>query len=410
MLEKKNHIKIILLLAFILTVSFSLNAQNSIEHYYRALAFQKYKKTARAEHEFLSAINLEKENYVYRIALGKLYFKNFEYAKAKKQLIAAEKIRPNSASLLLSKVYSREQNVDSAIFYLKKYLGYYKKIPKNEIINDSNFVDIQNNPKWKKLWAENYYSRPDKMLQDAEYTLKFSNYTDALTKVNFIIKKYKKFAPAYFLKAQILTQGKNYKKALTYFDKAIYLNARKTEYYIQRAKCFVYAKKYANAIADFKKYMKLNPYDISVYKEIANAYASNKQYSKALDAIGFYVRFFDKDNDAYFQMAQINYDAGNYLTTIRIMNNLFSEEPPNVKYFHLRALAYMNANSYKMAYHDFSQCLDLDPTKTGNYYYRGIVNLKMNKIENACADWKNSLKNDDYRANDYFYKYCRDYN
>lgn len=405
----KKHSKTFILLVVFMFFSIILKSQIAVEQYYRALAHEEYNELHLAQEELKIAISLDKNNLVYKLYLGKLYFADKEYQKALEQFYSAEKIRSNYASLELSKVYSVLNNVDSAVYFLKQYLGYYKKISKSEIKNDPAFENIIYNEKWEKLWLKNYYSLPEQMLLEAQYSYNYSNKTEALLKTNSIIKKYKKFAPAYSLKADILVQGKNYDKALKSINKSVSLNPRKPKYYQQRAEIYVFLKKYDKAIVDFQKYVSLNPYDIKVFKDIANAYALNKEYQKSLEVLLFYTKFFNKDYDAFYKMAEINYKAGNFLTTIRILNNLFDETKPESKYFQLRALAYMNANSHELAHHDFSQVLDLNPSSTNVYYYRGIVNLKMDKIENACSDWKKAIENKDYRANDYFYKYCRDY-
>lgn len=412
MLNKNKKYKIlssIFLFAVILFVSNSIYAQNAIDHFYKAIALEKYNEISLAENEYYTAIQLDNMNGYYKIALGEFYYKNLNFNRAKQMFLSAEKLKSNSASLYLAKVYSIEGNIDSSILYLKNYLGYYKKIAKNEIVNDVAFENVKNSDKWTNLWKNNYYSPAFEMFQEAEYLHVYSNSSEALNETNLMIKKYKKFAPAYYLKAQILVEGNNYNEALDNINKAIDFNSSYPEYFLSRARIYSSLLKYSKAIVDYKKYMSMNVYDIELYKEISNVYFLNKQYDQALEVISFYTKFFDKDYDALFFMSKINYEAENYLNTISILNNLFVQQPVNSDYYHLRALAYMNANSYELAFHDFSQVLDLDPTKTDCYYYRGIVNLKMENIQNACVDWKIAIKNKDYRANDYFYKYCKDF-
>jgi hypothetical protein len=145
--------------------------------------------------------------------------------------------------------------------------------------------------------------------------------------------------------------------------------------------------------------------DVKLVNYKANAIIDDK----AIEYISTYTKYFTYDNKAMFLQAQINFDAGNYLETIKIINKLFEQTKATPEYYHLRAIAYLNANSYQLAYNDFSMCLDLNPTLTDNYYYRGIASLKMQQINNACADWYSAIEHKDYRANDYYYQYCKEF-
>ncbi|MEA3450450.1 MAG: tetratricopeptide repeat protein, partial [Bacteroidota bacterium] len=261
----KKYLKTFLLSVLFVSFSVFLKSQNAIEHYYKSLAYTEYDELLLAENEMKKAISLDENNHVYKLYLGKLFFADKQYQKALVQFYSVEKIKSNYASLELAKVYSILNNIDSSIYFLQKYLGFYKKISKSEIKNDLAFGNIIYTEKWENLWTKNYYSVPQQMLLEAEYSHKYSNKLDALSKTNLIIKKYKNFAPAYTLKAEILVEGKNYDKALKAMNKTVSLNPQKAEYYLQRARIYVHLKKYDKAILDFQKYQMLNPYDIKVY-------------------------------------------------------------------------------------------------------------------------------------------------
>ncbi len=401
--------KTITLIIFILLQQIAGNSQQAQEYYFRAVAQQQKANIQQAIAEINKALKLDNNNVDYLLKAGELNMANSRYSSAIAAYRKAEKIKPNSASLQLAQCYSLSQNTDSAIFFLEKYLKFYNKIPQWQIKNNPNFENIKNTEQWTKLWQKNNYSKPDKLLQEAQYEYKYGNLTEALIQTNKIIKKYKKFDKAYFLKAEILSAGKNNKEAVKFYSKAIELNPHKAIYYKKRANSYFLINKHSKAATDIDNYLKLNQLDILSYKFAATIFDKNKQYDKALEYITTYTKYFSDDYDAIFLQAQINFDAGNFLETIRLTNLLFDKTDEKPQYYHLRARAYLNANSYQLAYNDFSMCLDLNPSMTDSYYYRGIANLKMQNIDNACADWYSAIEHKDYRANDYYYEYCKEF-
>lgn len=407
----KNQISLIKMAVFgvFLILSIKIKAQNSKDYYFKTIANEKQQEYKTALENINKALEINPENKNFLIKRGQIKIKLSEYNSAIGDLKMAASNNYPDAYYLISQCYSFMNNPDSSIIFLEKYLKNYNKKDKSDILLDSAFVNIKNTLLWDQLWSENHYSPPEILLQEAKYNFKYDKLILALEKTNKIIKKYENFDKAYFLKAQILHSGKNYKQAVRFYKKAIKINPREYQYYNLRAESYIELKKYDNAIEDLNKSIELNDLQIEPYYKLALAYEKDEKYKKAVDAISFYTKFFNYDNQAIFKTAQINYKAENFLTCIRIVNNLLEKQPNNPKYLNLRAKAYLNANSYQLAYNDFSMCLDLNPDLTEVYYYRGIANLKMQKMNAACSDWEKAIENGHYKANEFYYKYCNKY-
>ena len=401
--------KIILSIAIALFTTNTAIAQQGKDNYFRALAAQKANDYTTAIEQIDIALKFAPMNIDFLLLSANLNMATSRYSSAIPTLLKAKKIKQNPATYMLAQCYAMSNKYDSAFFFLNKYLKSYDKKPQWQIKNDSLLNNLVNTEQWNKIWQKDYYSIPEKLLQEAQYKFKYGNLAEALSETNHIIQKYKKFSRAYNLKAQILAAGNNYKEAVKFISKAIELNPSNSNYYKTRAIYYANLKKYSKASDDFDLYFQKNQLDIETYPIAAKIYGQNKQFDKAIEYISTYTKYFTYDNKAMFLQAQINFDAGNYLETIKIINKLFEQTKATPEYYHLRAIAYLNANSYQLAYNDFSMCLDLNPTLTDNYYYRGIASLKMQQINNACADWYSAIEHKDYRANDYYYQYCKEF-
>lgn len=402
----KLAIKIVIILIAVFYSSFAFS-QDANTHYFKSLAELKYNNTEKAFQEINMAINYDKKNTVFLIQRGNMYYFQSNYNFAINDYRKAEKIKQYSASLLIAKSYSMQNNVDSAIFFLTKYLKYYNKISKPKIKSDTAFENIKNTEQWIKLWSKNHYSKVDNELSEAQYYFDYDQPFEALEGVNNIIKTHKQYHKAYFLKAKILIAGNNYKEAIKSLNKAINYSPQNTDYYQLRANSYFILKKYNNSIADYQVCLKTNPLSIEIYHKFALAYAQKKMYIKALEIIDYYTQIFYQDYDAIFDKAKINYDAGNFLETIKIMNKLIEIDTHNAEYYSLRGKAFLNSNSFELAYTDLTTALDINPKQTDNYYYMGIANFKLDKTDEACADWKKAIDNKDYKANEYFYEHCK---
>ncbi len=404
----KQIVKILLFFELLFNVN-SIFSQTSISYFFKTLAFSEYKQYDSALLYIDSAILQEPNNYVFILQRGKIKMKQNNFTSAIVDFKRAEKIKNYSATYFLAQSYSYLFKPDSALFYLQKYMRYYNKKLKPEIVLDTAFNNISKSAEWKDFWQKKHYSEAEIMLQDVQYDYKQFQVVEALVKVNEIIKTYKKYDEALFFKGVILYDGKNYKQAVRFFSKAIKYNAHKSDYYLYRGRAYARNKKYKKAIEDFSTCLKIDEYQPIVYLELAKVYQKAKKYSEAVEAISNYTKYFYKDYDAKFLEAQINFSAGNYLETIKICNKLVAYNFKEAKYYNLRGQAYLNAHSYQLAFDDFNTCLDINPQLTKSYYYRGLTEMQLKKMDAACADWHRAIKNKDYRANDYYYEYCKNF-
>jgi len=382
------------------------NAQDDLLLYYKAIGEKTYNNPQKALTFIDSAIEISNSKAEYYILRGKIYSSLNQNQKATNDFLKAYKLSQNPASLYLAEIYSKTQKTDSAFFFLEKYLKWHHKKSEFEIKNDSNFTFITNTDKWNKIWEKNYYTPFQKEYNFALFTYKYNQAINALDATNKLIKKYKNFSDAYYLKALILFESKNFNQASKQCSKAIELNSNNADYYLLKARIYNSQKKYDKAVEQFDIYLKKNPYNPFVLDEYAKILSNAKMYEQALKNISIYCQVFYKDFDSKFQKAQIAYDAGEYLLTIKIINKLMQEDKITAEYYRLRGMAYLQANSFDLAYYDFSQALDINPTIDDVLYYRGNASYKKGDVQKACIDWKKAMEQGDYRPMDLYYDIC----
>ncbi|MBN2893152.1 MAG: tetratricopeptide repeat protein [Bacteroidales bacterium] len=404
----KLAIKLVIVLIAVMFNS-SAKAQDADTFYFKAMAELEYGNENNALENINQAVNIEKRNENFVIFRGNIYLKQSKYNLAIADFQKAERLKQNSANLLIAKTYSLKNNADSAVYFLTKYLKSYDKISKSEIKLDPAFDNIEETKQWNDLWTKNQYSNVESDYSEAKYLYDFDKPLEALENLNQIIDSYKSFHKAYYLKALILAQNNNYKDAVKALDNAIKYSSNNANYYLLRADYFAILKKWNNSLSDYEATLNYNPLLVEVYYKIALVYAQKNMYITALENINYYTNIFYQNTEALFDEAKINYDAGNFLQTIKIMNKLIEAKPANAEYYSLRGKAFLSSNSFDLAFNDLAQALDYNPKQTDNYYYMGIANLLMDNTNEACANWEKSLENKDYKANEYYYKHCKEY-
>lgn len=409
MLKVISHTKFlfIALILFNFGSIIKTDAQNDINFYYKALGEIKYGNIPKAQSLLDSAIQLNNKQDEYYIEKGKLLMQINQYRQASKEFLKAFEISANPAAFYLAKCYSERMMTDSSLFFLKKYMHWNKKESEFEVKNDSDFVKIKNTEQWKKFWQKNYYTSFQIDYNFALYKYKYNDPIDALDEVNKLIKKYKTQSEGYYLKAKILYNASNYSEASKQCSKAIKLNNYKAEYYLLLARIYNSQKKYEKAVEQYEIYLSKNPFDVNVLEEYSIASSQAGEYDKALENIKLFCDVFYKDSDAKYKMAEIAYDAGEYLLTIKIINKLMQNQKPTAEYYRLRGLAYLNTNTLDRAFYDLSQALDINPQIPDVLYYRGNTAFKQDNIQQACIDWKKAMDNGDYRPMDEYYKHCK---
>ncbi len=397
-----------LLLIFLLLYHTSF-AQKGITYYFKAKGAEKNNNISKAIQFLDSAINIDNSNKTYLFEKAVILYKSKQYRKTKNILFLLSTKKYYPANLYLAKIYALEKNPDSSIYFLKKYLSYHRKIPRNKIRLDSDLALISNTPQWHKLWKQKWYSSSDIKLQEAEFYLENENYIPAFEITNALINKNKKNYKAYFLKGKIFMKLQNPKNAIKNFTKAIKIYPSYYLYYNWRSEAYQQIKKYKKAINDIEKSLRLNPYQIELYPKIALLYSYTRQYDKAIFYIEKYLKFFPTDLNSSFLAAQIYFENGDYLKTIKLLNKIYDKYEPKAKLYFLRGKAYLYSNEYGLAIYDLSQALDLNPKLTEAYVYKGLCYYKQKKIDKACAQWHKAIEHKQYMANKYYYQNCEEY-
>ncbi|MFW5644816.1 MAG: tetratricopeptide repeat protein [Bacteroidota bacterium] len=381
--ESFNQIFCLLMLLFIpLMVKGQRSAE---ENYLRGIASFKQEMYDSALISFSLSKGLDEKNPRVWYFSGKSYFKKGLLEEAIADFLKAEELQTGLASYMLAKVYAKQNNLNKTLHFLEIHLRSNYKKPESTILLDSDLSRFENRKEWIEFWRNSrHYSNFDKLLAEAHYLAKNSDYTEAIHTLNQGIEKNYSEAPLLAKRAEIYILMENYNPALKDLNNAIDKDKRNGELYSLRGKVNYQLENYKHAEEDFSQALKLNPASLELYPQLAKSLGHLDRYSEAKENMQFYLQFFPGDSHAWYEYGRIHMGAGKYLDALRSLNRALDLNSSKSEYFLARGETYYNSRTYEYASRDFSMALDLDPRNADAYYLKGLTALKLNNKKMAC--------------------------
>ena len=338
---------------------------------------------------------------------GEVLFGTGDTENALESLLKAEKLKPNSSSYTLSKLYSLKGDTASCFFWLKNYLASGDKVSEGTIKLETAFKRVEQTKLWQQIWDKDWYSFAEKLIFDAEYSLSNQNWEEAIDLLNPRLKGNNSRPQLIFLRGKAYSGLGSYNTAIEDFSTAIKRNKKNHFYLAERAKAYLATEKYSNAIDDASKAIELSGGDPNYFLIRANAYHRSKQYDLAFEDLAYYISFYPSNTDASFLFAVIAIDAGRYVDALFSLGKLIKSNPSEPKYYYYRGLAYLKSENYNVAEIDFSTAITKGYKPSETYYQRGVVRLNLGKKDDACSDLEVASKNGNFSAQELFYKNCK---
>ena len=391
---------------FFLIIPFFVSAQEEPNFYLKGIANFQKKDFNEAIIQFSKVIEFNKNNTEYYYKRGECYYNIQHYFKAIDDFQKADSLKPGYGSFFLAKNYALIGNEKKSIEYLTIHLKSKYRIPQSHIMFDEAFSDLQYAKEWEKLWKNNWYTKYEDQLDEAEYLLKSKNYDEALEFLDNTISGKSRDHELLSLRARVFIALNDYRNALTDYDEAILLSKRNHEYYAERARILYKIKKYKKSSGDYSRAIELNPYDLKLNYERAVVNYELKNYEDAIKDITYYLGYFEKDEDAIFLCGKIHYENEDYLKALEYFNKNLELNTGNTEYFTARANTYLKTGTFQYAINDYSMALDLDPKDEQVYFNRGIARLSTGNLKEACFDWEQAKKYGHLNIDEYLKKYC----
>jgi len=412
---KKNKIyimirKIIVLSIFSFIFNFTFSQEDKDDIFMKAVSEIHYKKYDSAEN-LLNQLILKnsRDNKLY-MTLGKCFYKQKKYNKAKEQYLLAIKHKNKKAFYNIAECYSQLNNELKAIEYLKLYLKNTNKLLQSQIKLNPEFANISNSKAWVNLWKTKHYNNYELKLDEAKFSISKGDYANAYDILDKLIIQNKQRHKAHEMRADLLILDNDFYAASKSYAIASEIKKNNIIYLEKTATALFKAKKNKKSLKYCNKAISKKPYNTKLYLLKAKNKKALKEYNNAETSINKFLKYYPDNNEALNLAGTIYYAKKEYLEALKKYNILLSEEAnykKKAEYFINRADAYMAVSMYENTVKDLSMALDLSPKLKEVYYKRGMAKLKSKDQNGACSDFKKAYSLGYYKASDVLMKYCK---
>lgn len=388
-------------------------------NYYYGKALMETGSLKEAEQYLNKALQKDDEGVDAMTALGELYTKRKEYAKAYAIYKRGVKADPENVPVLLAwgRTYSIAGNIDSAIFMLTKAtsiskdnpavyvaLGdayYYRRAYPAAIDNYNRALGLKSNLAAAEYGLGNVYYRQMLAENDATGKLNLDLFAKAASQYDKAIRSDANFADAYFSLGRLYYFNADYDKAASNFQRYAALKPGTNEGNAYYSRTLYAQKKYDEAIAILNDMLAKNPND-----EIANKYKSfiiiDRQVTSdspdpaALqEAITLFnkvpVEYLDKEDyvkvaEAYVALKNPTSSYDYYTKAI----NIDSTDSDKNEYLAI-AISQLNSKDYENAMTNLANAEKFGADDYRIAYYRGYINFDQKKFPEAITEFQKSI-------------------
>jgi tetratricopeptide (TPR) repeat protein len=394
-----------LILIFCILSPMILNAQRLNDLYLQARADMLMERYEDATEKILSIPKRERTAQMY-FTLGESSYASGKYAQSARYFESSDSIRTNpEATLYAARAYAMLEQAVKSVELLQKYLPARDKILESEINLDPAFAKIERSRQWRDLWDREWYTAADRLYAQATILLRRGRHSEALDIIDAEIRR-AATARFYALRAKVYQDMEQYSAAHQSAQTAVSMRTNYVTYFVDAATIAVNAKRYETALENINRAVRLEPYKLELYLQRASILRLNEQYDEARDDINFYFKYLPGDAKAIFQMGKAETEAGNPHLGIEYFTLLIENDNSSTDYFMARAEAGMRSSNFKLAHHDLSQVLDLNPSLPEAWHKKGVVLNLENQREDACFYWRRALQLGHREASDFIYRHC----
>jgi|GEM_PF-1299584 len=318
-----------------------------------------------------------------------------------------ESLDPARAAYEWARYYALTGNDSLAVASLRTYLGSRDKLPRKEIMTDEAFRRLERTRLWVSLWQNDWYGEADEVLTEAEYLYSRGIYSEALQVADDAIRQGMDDARLYLVRARCHERLSNNRAASEDYTTALAKSGGKPFFFRERGLFYFHTGNLPSALNDLNRAVSADPNDLSLPVDRAGVLASMGRYEQAKRDYDEVLSFRDRDTELIRKAGRTMLEAGKALKALEYFNRNLELDRSRPEFFIDRAEAYMATRTWKNAYEDFSQALDLDPNISRVYLNRGKVRLSMNDREGACYDWNKAARLGEREAVLLLQEHCR---
>ena len=370
------------------------------------IAYEKadYSKSLKHISTYMSGLSDDSKAILLKVDI---LFKLGIYKDIEENILRLTKHKNRDYYLLLSRTWAGLDNQKKSTEYLNLYMKTRYKKSEAVIKSYKEFDILIKNEEWVSLWQKDWYSKWEKMINNAEYAISIKSYSEAETILDELLLKYSRSYKAFYMRAIVWNEKKNYKKALKNFESA--LNLKKDDNIVNLAysACLIELKKTKKALPILNKIIETDSTEIDAFYYRAKLSLLTNNLENAQEDIDFCLKYYPDSENINYLAAQIDFKAGDFLSAIPKYGKLIKTNPAKKEYFIGRANCYMKTETYRYAINDYSMALDLNPKLPEIYYQKANAHLKLGEKKQACTNWNYSYKLGNNQCTKLIYKYCK---
>lgn len=343
---------------------------------------------------------------VYRLRVRALMALN-RMGDASGELKKLESLDPALAAYEWARYYALTGNDSLAVTSLQTYLEFRDKLPRKEIMTDEAFRRLERTRLWVSLWQTDWYGEAGEVLTEAEYLYSRGIYSEALQVADDAIRQGMDDTRLYLVRARCHEQLSDNRAASGDYTTALAKSGGKAFFFRERGLFYFRTGDLSSALNDLTRAVSADPNDLDLLVDRAAVLAEMGRYDQAKGDYDEVLLFRGNDTELIRKAGRTMLEAGQALKALEYFNRNLAIDRSRPEFFIDRAEAYMATRTWKNAYEDFSQALDLDPTISRVYLSRGKVRLAMNDREGACYDWNKAARLGEREAVLLLQQHCR---
>ena len=231
-----------------------------------------------------------------------------------------------------------------------------------------------------------------------------------------------------------LNLGDEY-EAIRDYDKAIELDSLNAKALYNRGLCYFYLKEYEKAVVDYQKALVADSMLINAHLNTGVIYRLQKRYKEALTELAAELENYPRCENAFYNIALVNYELGKYQTAVEYFDSALSYCPDHIEALKEKLVAlkrisgvsravmtdkevreeikrrynpinfansYYDRGEYQKAIYHYTQIIEDNPNDIVAIANRGLTYWKRGVLDHASKDYRRVLEIDSTYAEAYY--------
>ncbi len=316
------------------------------------------------------------------------------------------RLNPARAWYCLARLSVRNNDLSRGLDYLARHLADPSHLPEQTIKMEADFVLLEENREWIRLWQKDWYSSVELALREAEYLLKSGDQEDAAAKIDAILNQDPRSADGWFIKARLETMQGETRQASQSIDRAIQLAASQPPILEKILQYCLVESDYDRVNSLAGRLLRLDPTnpDYLVSRALARVIGGTESTA---------VRELETIREAGIPASELWFQAGKKLMDSsprqadEFLTRAIETGVMDARFYYSRGTARLILGKYDLALEDMAMSLDINPLQPDLYYDRAEIRLLLGDTDGACHDWNKAKQQGNTKAPDRLYKYCR---